>query len=140
MKKVCITLLMLILSSVTNAKEQVIEDGFKAFKEKGAIEAWNIWAKNGPMEGSKELNAQASQFGQIGAYYGNYHSHDYVAEKELSPTTKFVYIVLNMDSGPLFGRFYLYKKASGVWTVPNFNFHTLTEQIWPSNLYSSCEK
>ena len=92
------------------------------------------------MDGSKELIAQASQFGQIEAYYGSYVGHEYVSEKILSESNKIVYVVLNMDNGPLYGIFQLYKKADGSWIAPTFNFHTNVQQVWPTNLYSTCSQ
>lgn len=129
--------LMLITGSVF-AKEDIIESGFKAFKEGGANMAWPAFVKGGPMEGSKEIVAQAAQFGQIGAYYGNYVSHEYISEKVLSENNKIVYLILNLENGPLFSRFYLYKNSKGKWIVPNFNFHTHAEKVWPANLYTQC--
>lgn len=99
MKKTLTTLILATLPLSVIAKDKIIDDGFKAFKEKGVAEAWTSWAKDGPLEGSKELQAQSAQFGQITAYYGNFISHEYVSEKEISPSTKSVYVVINMEKG-----------------------------------------
>ena len=136
MKSGILVALLFILSSHAFATDSIIEDGFKAFKEGGANKAWPAWAKGGPLEGSKELMAQASQFGTIGAYYGNYVDHDYVGEKKLGPKNKVVYVIMNMDSGPLYGIFTLYKSPAGNWTAPNFMFHTQIQQIWPASMFS----
>ena len=138
MKYLLILTFSIIFTQHVSAKEDVLESGFKAFNEGGANLAWPAFTKGGPMEGSKEILAQASQFGQIGAYYGDYVSHEYISEKVIGKNNKIVYLTLNLDSGPLFGRFYLFKKADGSWVVPNFNFHTHAEQIWPVSLYSNC--
>jgi hypothetical protein len=140
MKHLAILLLTIVFSPQLVAKEDIIESGFKAFKEGGANLAWPAFTKGGPMEGSKEILAQASQFGQIGAYYGGYVSHEYISEKIIGENNKIVYLTLNLESGPLFGRFYLFKKADGTWVVPNFNFHTNAEEIWPVSLYSNCSE
>ncbi|MFI8382998.1 hypothetical protein [Pseudomonas sp. NPDC079086] len=138
MKKTLTALILAVLPLSVLAKDQIIDDGFKAFKEKGVAEAWKSWAKDGPLEGSKELQAQSAQFGQITAYYGNFISHEYVSEKEISPSTKSVYVVINMEKGPLFGRFMVYKKSNGQLIIPSFNFHTFAEQVWPPCVYSEC--
>ena len=138
MKKIAFALVLSALTGLAQASEAVIDQGFKAFKEKGAPEAWAVWSKDGPMEGSKELQAQAAQFGQITTYYGNYAGYEYVSEKEISPTTKSVYVIIRMEKGPLFGRFFVYKKDNGQWVIPNFNFHTFAEQVWPPCVYSKC--
>ena len=128
----------MLVSLNVYSKENIVESGFKAFKEGGANAAWQAWAKGGPMEGSKELVAQASQFGTIGAYYGNYVAHEYVSEKLLGDNNKVVYVIMNMESGPLYGIFYLYKLPNGNWAAPNFLFNTQAQQIWPASIYSSC--
>jgi len=140
MKSVILVVFVLMVSSSVNAKDAIIESGFKAFKSGGSVAAWPAFAKGGPMDGSKELIAQASQFGQIEAYYGSYVGHEYVSEKILSESNKIVYVVLNMDNGPLYGIFQLYKKADGSWIAPTFNFHTNVQQVWPANLYSTCSQ
>ena len=118
------------------ATEPIIEEGFKAFKEGGVEAAWKAWARGGPLDGSKELMAQASQFGQIGAYYGKYHSHEYVYTKTLGPRNKVVFVILNLERGPLFGRFILFQNTEGNWTLPNFKFHTEIEQVWPPGVFT----
>lgn len=128
----------MLFSSWATAEVEVVERGFKAFKEKGVKEAWLEWTRYGPMEGSKEIVAQSSRFGQISAYYGDYVDHEYVALKDITKKNKVAYIVMNMESGPLYMTFFLYKLPSGKWTAPNFQFHTQAYQIWPANLYSTC--
>jgi hypothetical protein len=137
MKRLMLILVFVIFSSsAVFASEPVLENGFKAFKELGVETAFRAWAKGGPFDGSKELMAQASQFGQIGAYYGKYSSHEYIFSKQLSERNKIVYVILNLEKGPLFGQFYLSKDSEGKWIVPKFRFHTDIEQIWPSELYA----
>ncbi len=140
MKKIIITLLLLIVSFPAFAKDDLVEEGFKAFKEKGAEAAFTAWAKNGPMEGTKELISQAAQFGQVGAYYGKYVSHDYVTTTEFSPSNKVIFIIINLEMGPLYGRFIMFKNVKGIWTSPNFNFHTYPEQIWPTEILTGVAK
>lgn len=140
MKNIIIGILLVVTSVSAQGKEKIIEDGFKAFKKGGAALAWPAFTKNGPMEGSNEIAAQAAQFDQIEAYYGNYVGHDYISEKKLGDNNKILYVILNLENGPLFGRFFLYKKADGTWIIPNFNFHVYAEQIWPENIYSECNE
>ena len=136
--KAILFILAFTMTVSTFAEEAIIESGFKAFKEGGAPLAWPAWSKGGPLDGSKELMAQASQFGTIAAYYGGYVSHEYISEKELGKNNKVLYVIMNMDSGPLYGTFYLYKLPNGKWIVPNFMFHMQAQQVWPVCMYSVC--
>ena len=140
MKKTIFTILILLISVSAYAKEDFIENGFKAFKEQGVDAAFSEWAKNGPLEGTKEIKSQAAQFGQVGAYYGSYVSHDYVLTKEFSPNNKVVFVIINLETGPLYGLFLMYKNSKGLWTSPNFQFNTYPEQIWPSELFTGMIK
>ncbi|MEN8140418.1 MAG: hypothetical protein ABFR97_04270 [Thermodesulfobacteriota bacterium] len=138
MKKLLFVLLFIVSSASSSlASEPAIEAGFKAFKEDGVEAAWKSWAKNGPLEGSTELMAQASQFGQIGTYFGKYFSHEYVATKQLGPNNKIVFVIMNLEKGPLFGRFLVFRNSEGKWTLPSFKFNTDPEQIWPATIYSN---
>lgn len=138
MNRFLIALALALLPQITLAANQLIEDGFKAFKDKGPAEAWNVWSKGGPLEGSRELQAQSAQFGQISAFYGEFAGYEYVSEKEISPSTKSIYIVIKMDKGPLFGKFITYKRPDSQWIISSFNFHTYAEQVWPPCVYSVC--
>lgn len=135
MKKTIIVIFVLLATSFSVfASQKIIENGFEAFKNSGAEAAFSVWAKNGPLDGSVELKAQASQFGQIGAYYGKYVSHDYILTRVLSPNNKVIFLILNLEKGPLYGRFLLYKNEKGIWISPNFFFHTQPQQVWPSEM------
>jgi len=138
--KPLVFLMVIMFSSQALAKDEIIENGFKSFKEGGAEAAWSTWSKGGPLEGSKDLMAQASQFGSIGAYYGDYVGHEYVSEKILGPRNKIVYVIMNLETGPVYGIFNLYKTSKGNWAAPNFLFHTQPQQIWPANIYSNCSE
>ena len=140
MKYIVIFTFSIILSQHIAAKEAIIENGFKAFKEGGANLAWPAFTKGGPMEGSKEVLAQASQFGKISAFYGNYVSHEYILEKVIGKNNKIIYITLNLDSGALFGMVHVYKTANNSWIISNLNFNPYVDQIWPFALYSDLGK
>ena len=81
--------------------------------------------------------AQASQFGQIRSYYGKYSSHEYVLSKELGPKNKIVFVIINLEKGPLFARFLLFQNSEGTWTLPSFKFQGDPTHIWPSELYTN---
>jgi hypothetical protein len=136
MKKLLLLVLgaLLLSASLTHAADKIIIDGFNEWAKGGATAAFTSWAKGGPLDGSKELQAQASQFGQISTYYGKYAGYEVIEEVVIGKNTKVVYAMLNLEFGSLFGRFLMYKKANGEWVSPNFKFHTEPEAIWPSEL------
>lgn len=125
---------LLSTASLSHATDKIIIDGFNDWGKGGAPAAFTTWAKGGPLDGSKELQAQASQFGQIGTYYGKYSGFEVLEEAIIGKNSKVVYAMLNLEFGSLFGRFLMYKKANGEWVSPNFKFHTEPEAIWPNEL------
>ena len=138
--KFLLLVISLSLTATVFAKEAIVEKGFEAFKEGGAIAAWPTWMEGGALDGSKDIMAQASQFGTISAYYGNYVSHEYISERALGNNNKVLYLIMNMEKGPLYGTFFLYKLPNGKWTVPNFFFHMQAQQVWPASMYSSSDE
>ena len=121
-------------ASLSHATDKIIIDGFNDWAKGGATAAFTTWAKGGPLDGSKELEAQASQFGQISTYYGKYIGYEVLEEAIIGKNTKIVFAMMNLDLGSLFGKFIMYKKANGEWVSPNFKFHTDPEAVWPSDL------
>lgn len=136
MRKIWVIAITLVFwgASVAHAVDKVIADGFNEWAKGGVTAAFTSWAKGGPLDGTKELLAQASQFGQIGSFYGGYIGYEVIDEMVVGKNTKIVYAMANLETGPLFGRFVLYKKKSGEWISPNFKFHTEPEPVWPSEV------
>lgn len=123
-----------VAASLSHAADKIVIDGFNDWGKGGSTAAFTTWAKGGPLDGSKELQAQASQFGQISTYYGKYVGYEVLEESFIGKNTKVIFAMLNLELGSLFGRFLMYKKAHGEWVSPNFKFHTEPEAIWPNEL------
>lgn len=125
---------LLLTATLCHATDKIIIDGFNDWAKGGATAAFTTWAKGGPLDGSKELQAQASQFGQISTYYGKYVGYEVLEESIIGKNTKVVFAMLNLELGSLFGKFVMYKKTNGEWVSPNFKFHTDLEEIWPNEM------
>lgn len=129
-----VTVALFSTASISHAADKIIVDGFNQWGKGGATAAFTTWAKGGPLDGSKELQAQASQFAPISTYYGKYVGFEVLEEAVIGKHTKIVFAMLNLELGSLFGRFLMYKKANGEWVSPNFKFHTEPEVVWPQEL------
>jgi hypothetical protein len=108
-------------------------DGLTAYKNKGPEEAVRVWIKGSPLDGSKDALSQANSLHQVQDFYGSYLSFELVNVRILAPSVKIVYIVLDYEKGPLFGRFVVYHSDHG-WILTSFDFNTHEEQIIPNNL------
>jgi hypothetical protein len=111
----------------------IVAAGLQAYRNNGPEAAIAAWLKGSPIEGSKEALAQANQLREIQDFYGNYRSSDLIAAHAISPTTHIVYIVMNFDKGPLFGKFLTYRTGQG-WIVASFSFNTAPDQVLPASM------
>ena len=134
MKKIMIAMSFFLLSTAIRADDgaDLVKRGLEAYKKSGATEAVNVWVKNGGLEGSKAVIAQASTFTQIETYYGDFESYEIVKINNISERSQMILYVMHYESGPTYGRFQAYKKLDGTWVATEFKFHTEAVQVWPS--------
>jgi hypothetical protein len=104
--------------------------GFDAYKTKGAEEAIHLWIKDGPLEGNKEAISQVSALRQIEELYGAYQGYETVFVRELSFRTQVIYLILDYENGPLFGRFTIYR-TNHRWVLTSFDFSLKEENTFP---------
>jgi hypothetical protein len=117
-------------SHVDDVLPKVIVAGLDAYKADGPESAVKAWIAASPIEGSKEALSQANVLRQVQDFYGPYKSFDLVESRNLTPSTRIVYLVLNYAKGPLFARFTIYRTDEG-WILTNFTFNTKEEEIFP---------
>jgi hypothetical protein len=80
---------------------------------------------------------QANALRQVQDYYGTYQAFDIGETKDISPTTRVVYLVLDYEKGPLFARFMVYRAAGQAWTMTSFTFNTHVDAVLPAGTYQS---
>ena len=110
-----------------------IQAGMDAYKAKGPEEAVRAWIKDSPIDGSKDALTQANFLRQIQDYYGAYQGYEIVSSRNLSSKAQIIYLVVNYEKGPLFGKFVTYKSDAG-WILTSFIFNTKEEVIFPPSL------
>lgn len=110
---------------------KVVLSGLESYKAEGPEAAIKAWLKGSPIEGSKDALSQANMLRQVQDYYGAYKSFDLIRSRNISPTTRIVYIVMDYEKGPLFAKFVVYKAEEG-WIIPSFTFNTKEELIIPA--------
>src|SRR5262245_25202096 len=117
----------------------VLLAGLEAYKTGGPEAAIKAWVKGGPFEGSKEAVAQSNMFQQMQAYVGAYTSYDVVQVHTLTKSTKIIYLIMNFESGPIYGRFVAYKPMDRDWVLPAFDFNGKVEVVFPQYLLHSAK-
>lgn len=108
----------------------VILSGLQAYKDKGADEAVRIWVKDSPIEGSKDALNEAGNLRQVQDFYGAYQSFEVLSAYEVGRRTRILYLTLNFEKGPLFGKFVVYQ-SNHRWILTSFDFNTKEEMILP---------
>jgi len=138
---VAIGLLVLILAQHVRAGTpqpdpdeipKILLSGFDAYKAEGPEAAIRAWLKGSSIEGSKDALSQANVLRQVQDYYGSYKTFELIQSRNLTPTTRVIYLALNYEKGPLFAKFMVYKTAEG-WILVNFSFNTKEEFIIPKS-------
>jgi hypothetical protein len=110
---------------------KIVLSGLDAYKAEGPEAAVKAWLKGSPLEGSKEALGQANVLRQIEEFYGAYKAFDFIRSRNLSPTTRIIYLTLDYEKGPLFAKFVTYRTEQG-WILPSFTFNTKEESILPA--------
>ena len=105
--------------------------GLEAYKTNGPEEAVRTWVKGSGIDGTKEALSQANALLQAQEFYGSYRAFEIVSIKDLSPRTRVVYLVLDLEKGPLFAKFVVYRSGQA-WILAYFNFSTKEELVFPS--------
>jgi hypothetical protein len=107
--------------------------GFELYKAEGPRAALEKWVEGGPLEGRQDLTGQANALRTVQDFYGPYVTHHIVAVRALANSTKFIYVLIDHENGPLFCKFTAFKGSEG-WHIVNFDFNTDAEEIWPESL------
>jgi hypothetical protein len=110
---------------------KVILSGLEAYKAEGPEAAVKAWIKGSSIEGSKEALSQANVLRQVQDFYGTYKAFELIRSRDLTPTTRIIYLTLNYEKGPLFAKFTAYRAEQG-WIIANFTFNTKEDLILPT--------
>jgi len=110
---------------------KIILSGLEAYKAEGAEAAIKAWIKDSSIEGSKDALSQANVLRTVQDYYGAYKTFDVIRTRNLSPTTRVIYMILDYEKGPLFSKFVVYRAEKG-WVLTMFTFNTKEELIVPA--------
>ena len=94
----------------------VISAGMDVYAIEGAESAVKTWVKGGPLEGDPKVLNSVQAFGEVEKFYGCYQGYHLVSQRNLTPTSKLIYLQMDYEKGPLFVRFLCYL-AGDKWVV-----------------------
>jgi hypothetical protein len=98
--------------SSSESVPSVVMDGLDALRQSGTEEAAKVWSKGSSWEGSTDRTL-AGTLRAMQEYLGAYRSSEILSVRPLSATTRIVYLTLNFDKEPRFGRFVVYRSGHG---------------------------
>jgi hypothetical protein len=111
---------------------KVILSGMEAYKSDGPEAAVKAWIQGSALDGSKDALSQGTLLREVQDFYGSYKSFDVIRSRNLTPTTRIIYIILDYEKGPLFARFVVYRVEQR-WILVSFIFNTKLEVIAPES-------
>lgn len=110
---------------------KIVQFGLDTYKSEGPEAAVRAWVKGGPFEGSKDLFSQITSLRQIQQSYGSYTAFEVIRIQDISASVRVIYLTLNLEKGPVFGRFIVYRSQQGS-VLTAINFSAKPEEIVPN--------
>ena len=115
-----------------NKVPDIVLAGLTAYQSQGAQVAIRIWTKGGPIEGNEDTLKSVEVFNQVQAVYGKYVGYELVKTQSINSTSKMVYLQMNYEKGPLFGKFLCYWTGNAWILTGRFVFNTDPKQVLDS--------
>ncbi len=109
---------------------KIVRFGLDAYKNGGPDDAVNAWLQGSVLSGSKEALDAANLLRQVHTVYGAYLGFDVISVRDLTPSTRVLYLALDYDRGPVFARFVVYRAKPG-WVVTDFVFDQKEDLVLP---------
>ena len=109
----------------------VVLAGLNEYKANGPEAAIKAWIKGSAYETSVEALSQANLFRQVETMYGKFQGYQLIKNKEITKSSKVIYITMDFERGPVFASFLVFQgKEKRV--IASFNFNTKPEAILPN--------
>lgn len=109
---------------------KILATGFDSYKSAGLDEAVRVWLRGSPLEGTQEAASQESVLHATQAAYGPYRGFDLASVRQVSPSTRIVYLTIDYEKGPLFAKFVMFHAEPG-WIVTSLLFNTNDTAVLP---------
>jgi len=117
---------------------EIVLSGLNAYRTDGAQAAVNVWMAGSPIERTEQPERQLRNLRRFEELYGAYKEFHPVRTVPISPTCRMVYIQLDYQKGPAFGKMLVFKTDDG-WKIVNFTFNADPEALWVVSMFGSTE-
>lgn len=92
---------------------EILIAGLDAYRTGGMGQAMRAWLRNSALEGSKQAIAAGTVLHQAQEIYGNYRGFEPITIRDVTASTRIVYLALDYDRGPVFAKFVTYRTDQG---------------------------
>lgn len=116
-------------SEAANLPQQVLR-GLSAFKANGGKVAVENWARGGPLENTDIERSEAAAIEKLEDLYGRYQGYSVVAQTQLTPASRFIYLEIQLEKGPVYFKFHVYTGKLGAHVVA-IDLDPVPERILP---------
>jgi hypothetical protein len=110
---------------------KILLAGFDSYRAAGPDEAMRVWLRNSPLEGTADAGTQEQILHAAGGRFGPWRAFDVIGARQISPSTRVVYLTLDYDRGPLFAKFVLYRTTQG-YIVTSMVFSPNDTEVLPA--------
>jgi len=110
-----------------------IRDGLGAYKTSGPDAAMRVWFRGSVLERSSVVKSQAKELKGIKKVYGTFRGYHLVHAQKLTPSTRIIYLAIDLEEGPLFARFLVFKRRTK-WLVVKMDFALVPEEVYPERI------
>jgi hypothetical protein len=141
MRKAVPLVLFLLVSLIPSASPQsapgpvppFIAAGMAAYRDEGLEAAMKIWLKNTPQGFSEGDVSNANLLNLVSDQYrfGKFRQFEVASVRQIAPSTRIYYLVLNYDNGPVFARFIVYRTPDHGWILNSYKFDINMDAIIP---------
>ena len=117
-------------SEVINLPEEILR-GLSAFKTNGGRVAVENWTRGGPLENTDVETSDADAIEKLEDLYGRYQGYSAVAQIQLTPASRLIYLEIQLEKGPVYFKFHVYAGKFGTRVVA-IDVDPVPERILPT--------
>ena len=114
----------------TGALPAIIQNGLATYASAGAGPAFDTWRLGGTLETDQRPDVLSDRFARTVKPLGNHVSDDLIQTREISPSSKFVYLEMNFQRGVVYMGFLVFRGEKD-WKVQNIEFNTKPDAVMP---------
>ena len=108
----------------------IVKRGFTLYQSGGVQPAFDAWRHGGILEDDDKSKVAEREFRTMVRPMGNYRSFEVIEIKEITRSSRMVYVSIEFDRGAIYGGFLVYKTDQD-WVVQNMEFNIKPELILP---------